>query len=649
MRNVTHSPTRLRQILVLTVAACRTALGRFIVALGLAIIGALPMASPTAHAARALLAAPTFPGPQYGTAGTAAITPADFSFQCNTGPTNARVSAAGVAVAAGQGIFSLGCGQAQILLNTPASGYFRAAVAVADTAPAGSKANLQLLVLGPGGFNIHSAFVQVAKGMTRQVDVDVAGGVALAITFAQAPTVLYQLQLTGLARTLRPVPMHGTGMPAGATPVPKAAVRFSCNAGPANQQVTISDVSVPLTGTYQFVGCGTITVPLSAGAGGTLALRYGTDETLTNYTSIPAEVDLRVLDASGHLLRKAIGLSYVASGLQALWVDTRGGSTATLTQETGAEVLSVTSLSFLPGHYAPHPNPNHQEFGSPSGGAVDIAADALVNVCNASVGTNDISVAHQDVPRDSYVNIIGCGMTELIMTNAHGHFHARFGINDASTNPNNQETVTLVTLDQNSHPLLKVTVSAKHGGPAATLDASIDGASLLEVQSVSGGGLGVLFDMTLTGHATLYDRVFPPSEPPLSTAGGTPVDPRGFALACNVGVTTQDTLLIHQAALEQWSLSLTGCSTATLDVAKLPAPHRLFSVLYGLTVQDQHYGIGHLRLSVLDTTGKVLRTVLGVTRAGYGPRRLAISLAGGVKLQIAGVDAPLTVFALTTA
>ena len=101
----------------------------------------------------------------------------------------------------------------------------------------------------------------------------------------------------------------------------------------------------------------------------------------------------------------------------------------------------------------------------------------------------------------------------------------------ASTTPARteyQETVTLITLDQNSHPLVKVTVSAKHGGPAATLDASIDGASLLEVQSVSGGGQGVLFDMTLTGHATLYDRVFPPSEPPVSTTGGMAVDPRGF-------------------------------------------------------------------------------------------------------------------------
>ena len=291
------------------------------------------MASPAAHAAPALLAAPTFPGPQRGTAGTAAITPADFSFQCNTGVTTTPVSAAGVPIAAGQGIYSLGCGQAQILLNTPASGHFRAAVAVADTAPAGSTANLQLLVLGPGGYNIHSAFVQVAKGMTKQVDVDVSGGVALAITFAQAPAVLYHLQLTGLARTLRLVPMGGTGMPAGAIAGVQGRGPLRLQRRPRQRQSTVSGVTVPLTGTYQSVSCGSITVPLSASAGGTLALRYGTDETLTDYTSIPAEVDLRVLDASGHLLRKAIGLTYVGSGLQPIWVSTRGGSTVTLNDE----------------------------------------------------------------------------------------------------------------------------------------------------------------------------------------------------------------------------------------------------------------------------------------------------------------------------
>ena len=114
-------------------------------------------------------------------------------------------------------------------------------------------------------------------------------------------------------------------------------------------------------------------------------------------------------------------------------------------------------------------------------------------------------------------------------------------------------------------------------------------------------------------------------------------------------MTTQDTLLIHQAALEQWSLALGGCGCYRSTLASCAGPHHLFSALYGLAVEDQHLGIGHLRFSVLDANGKVVRTVSGITRTGYGPQRLAISLYGGTKLQVAGVDAPLTVFALTAA
>lgn len=617
----------------------------------MALIGTLPLAGTPARAAHALLAAPAFPGLQFGPAGAATLTPSEFSYQCNIGMTTEPVRAAGVAIAPGQAMRYAGCGQAQIVLNAPNSGHFQASFAVSDDAPAGSTAGLQLLVLGPGGFNIHSAIVRVTKGITRQVDVDVSGGVALALTFfTQTPAVIYHMRLTGQARPLRPVPMVGTGMPAGALPVPKASVTYGCVAGSASQPSLVSGVTVPPTATYQVQSCGSLTIKLPAGAGSTLALRYGTDDSITNYSSIPAEVDLRVLDASNHLLRKAIGLTYIGGGLRAIWTDTRGGSTAVLSvPNSGGEHVVVTSLSFLPGHYAPHANPDHQDFGSPSGGAVDIAADAMVNNCNAGVGTNDITVAGQEVPRDSYINLLGCGITELIMTNAHGRFHAKFGIIDTSSNALAQETAVLTTLDQNSHPLVRISVTARKGGPPATLDASIDNASILAVSIPTGGAQGVLYDMTLTGHATVYDYVFPPSEPPISAPGGVPIDPRGFTLACNVQVAQTDTLLIHQAALEQWSLNLQGCGLATLDLTALHGPHHLFSALYGLPAQAQYSGIAHLRVSVLDAKGKVLRTVMGVSRAGYGPRRLTISLVGGAKLQILGVDSQLTVFALTTA
>ncbi len=194
---------------------------------------------------------------------------------------------------------------------------------------------------------------------------------------------------------------------------------------------------------------------------------------------------------------------------------------------------------------------------------------------------------------------------------------------------------------------MQVSTTAKAGAPGALLSADIDGGSILAVQAPGGNG-AALYDMTLTGQATPYDRIFPPSEPPISTPGGTLVDPRLFALN-NARLADQDVLLIHQAALEQWSFIGCGGCTATLSLATLHGPHRHFSALFGLAVADQHLGLGHLHLAVLSAAGKVVRTAKGFTRAGHGPQLLSISLDGGAKLQIAWDDVPLTVFALTVA
>lgn len=136
-------------------------------------------------------------------------------------------------------------------------------------------------------------------------------------------------------------------------------------------------------------------------------------------------------------------------------------------------------------------------------------------------------------------------------------------------------------------------------------------------------GSSTTYNITLSGQATLYDRIFPPSEPPVSTPGDMPFDPRAFALAGNLLIAAQDTLLIHQAALEQWSPAGGGGGIATLDLSRLPGPHHLFSALYGLPLVDQHYGLGHLHLTVLDAAGRSIRTVKATTRAGYGLRRVS--------------------------
>jgi hypothetical protein len=108
--------------------------------------------------------------------------------------------------------------------------------------------------------------------------------------------------------------------------------------------------------------------------------------------------------------------------------------------------------------------------------------------------------------------------------------------------------------------------------------------------------------------------------------------------------------LIHQVALEQWSLYLNGCGSAILNLASLHGSHNVFSALYGISLQDQQRAIGHVQFIVQDAKGKTLRQATFVARAGYGPRRAAISLAGGARLVITGADeAPLVLFALTIA
>ena len=429
--------------------------------------------------------------------------------------------------------------------------------------------------------------------------------------------------------------------------MPAGDVHLSCNASASTAPSTVSALVITATGSLRMEGCGTVTVQIPASAKGALALRYGLND-ISNYSSLPTQVGLRVLDAAGHLLRKSIGLSFIGGGFQPIWVNLQGGRTATFTMDGGNTnvQLVVAGLSFLPAAVAPHNNPDHQEFGSPSGGPIPIAPDSVVGICNANLGTSDVLVDHQPVLRDNYLAVEGCGVAELIMTDAHGSFSAKFGVADGSNGKS--MTAHLVVLDQNSKPLTSKSVTAYLGQPGVSIGASITGASIVQLTFNSNGN-GVLYDLQLTGHATLYDRVFPPSEPPVSATGGTAVDPHGFVVTCNVVVATQDFELIHEVALEQWSLYVNGCGTATLNLASLHGPHGTFSAQYGVALQDVSTLIAHLQLSVLDAKGKTVRQASFVARTGYGPRRAAISLAGGSKLQITSPDgAKLVVFALTT-
>jgi len=179
-----------------------------------------------------------------------------------------------------------------------------------------------------------------------------------------------------------------------------------------------------------------------------------------------------VLDASGHLLRKSIGLTYLGSGFQPIWTSVQGGSSVTFTMDGGNTnvYLAVAGISFLASAVAPHKNPDHQEFGSPSGGSIPIAPDAVVGICNANLGTSDMTVAHQPMLRYNFLAVEGCGIAELIMTDAHGTFSAKVGVADSSTD----RTISahLVVLDQNSKPLTTKDVTANLGEPGKTIGAS---------------------------------------------------------------------------------------------------------------------------------------------------------------------------------
>ncbi len=606
--------------------------------------------TPAARAgARSALAAPVFPGPLLGTPSGAALTPASFVHNCNVAPNTGPEKAAGTTLATGTAIQDIGgCGQALLYLNDPASGHFQATFAISDTA-SGTSSMLRLFLLASGGLLLRTMDVNATKGTAAHVDFDVSGGITLALVFpTQTDSFVYGLTLTGLARSLAATPLANGGLPAGGTPVPTSSIQLACNATAATAPGTVSAVVVKSTGSLQMEGCGKITVKIPAPAKGTLALRYGVND-ISSYSSLPTQVGLRVLDSTGHLLRKSIGLTYLGGGFQPIWVNLQGGGTATFTMDGGnTDVqLVVAGLSFLPSAVAPHHNPDHQEFGSPSGGSVPIAPDAVVGICNAGLGTSDTSVDHQPVLRDNYVAVEGCGVAELIMTDATGSFSAKIGVADSSGGKT--MAAHLVVLDQNSKPLTTKTVTASRGEPGVVIGASITGASIVQITFTSNAN-GILYDLRLTGHATLYDRVFPPSEPPVSTTGGTAIDPRGFTVSCNVGVATQDYELIHQVALEQWSLYVNGCGAATISIASLHGPHGTFSALYGIPLLDASVLIAHLQLAVLDAKGKTVRQATFVARAGYGPRRAAISLAGGLKLQITSPDnKQLVVFALTAA
>jgi hypothetical protein len=622
---------------------------RFLSLVGLlvAMVGA-GMAGNTVATQAAALTPVVYPGPSLGVAATQHPIGTDFTLTCNALVSVSGAHAAGAAIPAGSGIQAkTGCGEATLILAVPGSGHLQARFAVDDGDTTGGSATVRVRVFGHAGYLLRAtSMVITKKDGAKPIDMDVSGATAISFDFPGAPiTDLYMIRLTGSARARRSAPGLGNTIPAGAVPVSAASATPACNAYVATQPAMVSRVQVPVAGGIELDGCGVLTFRLPSAADGTFTVRYGTSDAV-NYTATPSVLTLRVFDARGRLLRKAVGLSHLGGGLQPLWVSTMGGATLTLTDESsGSDKVEVTGFAQLPGPASLHPNPNHQFFGGSTGDGVAIMPQALTTTCTAEIGSTDLTVGHTPVYLGTYINGYSCGISELSITNAHGHLTGRLGLPGTAIAP---ASVKIIVLDPNGHPLSQSVVKASSGESGTPFSVSLNNASI--VTFLFAGDHSILYDLRLVGQAVVYDRVFPPAEPPVSAKGGTAIDPQDLMLhqACGVVIPNADVLLVHEAAMQFWALDGQMCGGyASLALTGSKYPKHQFSARYGIPAADQTDAIAQLQVSVLNGAGKDIRHTTFTTRNGYGPQTLRISLQGGASLRIVWLKGHTTVFAMT--
>jgi hypothetical protein len=622
---------------------------RFLSLVGLlvAMVGA-GMAGNTVATQAAALMPVVYPGPSVGVAGTQHPIGTDFTLTCNALVSVSGARAAGTAIPAGAGIQAKsGCGEATLILAVPGSGHLQARFAVDDGDTTGGSATVRVRVFGHTGYLLRATSTAITKkDGAKPINLDVSGATAISFDFPSAPiTDLYNIRLTGSAQARRPASGLGNTIPVGAVAVSATSATRACNAYVATQPAMVSRVQVPIAGGIELDGCGVLTFRLSSPADGTFAVRYGTSDAVS-YSAAPSVLSLRVFNAQGILLRKAVGLSHLGGGLQPLWVSTLGGATLTLTDESsGSDKVEVTGFAQLSHPASLHPNPNHQFFGDSSGDGVAIMPQALTTTCTAVIGSADVTVGHTPVYLGTYINGFACGISQLIVTNAHGKLSGRLGLPGTATAP---ASVKILVIDRNGHPLSQSVVKASSGASGTPFTVSINNASI--VTFLFAGDHSILYDIQLVGQAVVYDRVFPPAAPPISAKGGTAIDPHDLTLhqTCGVAIPAADVLLVHEAAMQFWALDGQMCGGyASLAVTSSKYPKRQFSARYGIPVADQTDAIAQLQVSVLNGAGKDIRHTTFTTRNGYGPQTLRISLQGGASLRIVWLKGHTTVFAMT--
>lgn len=595
----------------------------------------------------------TFPGPTHGTPGTQAPGAGAFVLGCNAGLNDALARVNGTEIMTGTAVqASTGCGTALLPLNKPRQGRFRAMVVVADTDSSGQPAVVRVRVLDAASFSLFAGDVTALKGHPTTIDVDVSHAVAIQLSFLASPlTYLYDAHLTGAARALNPVVTPSGALPAGATPFDTTGAALSCNMSRASATtpLTVTLVGLPTAGSFSGTGCGQITLPLSPQTHGTLALRYGADD--TSHAGL-ADLALRALDAQGHLLRKAIGVATVGTGLQPLWVDLSGARTVQLLIEGGTDIkIDITGLSILPGRVAPHVPPNRVQSGGSPSGSVAVDPRAFASRCNSSVGSSDVTVAHTAIPGGTYLSTYACGAASLFFccTNAEGTFHARFAVPDTVA-AGKSATVTVIVQNRGYHVLRQASYAARGGTSGVSIDISVTRASVISF--LFGGASGVLYAMRLSGSATISEYIYPPGAPPVAVAGGVAINPSAFTLHCNAQVVTVDQRLVGATTLEGWALAGEACGSASLSLASTPYPRHDFYAQVGIELGEAPDSATVVVFNVLNPAGKVVRSAKLIVRYGYGTQAVHLSLAGGAVVQILWPTRSLSgtvVYALTAA
>jgi hypothetical protein len=351
-------------------------------------------------------------------------------------------------------------------------------------------------------------------------------------------------------------------------------------------------------------------------------------------------VTVRALDASGRLLHKVIGVAVLGGGLLPLWVDVRHAATVQVSVEgvTTDAVVVVTGLSLLPPSVrvpAYVLRDRTLSAGAP-GRSVTIDPEAFVSGCNSSVGYSDVSVAGTPVFGGTYFATYSCGSSSLVFccTPASGTFHALFGVPSNATSGGNlgPPRVTVTAQDKDNHVLRRVSAQAQAGAAGTPISISVDHASVLSFAFK--GSSAVLYNLRLSGTATISDLIYPPSMPPVSPPGGQAIDPHDFSLHCNAYRADKDLRLVGATTLEGWALYGESCGEADLALTGARHAWRDFYARVGLAINASPGAHVVIRLNVLGKGGKIIRHYEKVARYGYGTQPLHIGLAGGTTLQI---------------